>query len=76
MILQRLEARRKRVGRRAYERVLQILEALRALEQQIAQDKKRPALADQVERARDRAPGLVGISQLRWPGSSDWRTSS
>src|SRR2546425_10411701 len=64
LLLQRLEARGKRVGRHAGERVLQILEALRALDQQIAQDENRPALADQVERARDRAPGLVGIGLL------------
>src|SRR5216117_1156278 len=65
LFLQCLEASGKRVGRRAGERVLQVLEALRALQQQIAQDEKRPALADQVERARDRAPGLVGIGLLR-----------
>src|SRR5258706_10676841 len=56
--LQILQARRQRVRRDRGERLLEVLKAARALEEQGPQDKDRPPLPDHLEGARDRAPAL------------------
>src|SRR4030095_892896 len=49
-----LQPRGQRVGRDPRQRLLEIREAAWSVENKIAQDQNRPALADQIERARDR----------------------
>jgi len=47
------------IGADAGERVLEILELARSVEQQVAQNQNRPALADDVDRAGDRTAQVV-----------------
>src|SRR5262245_13056181 len=54
-----LEARRERVRRYAGQRLLEVLEPPRPVAEEIPQHQDRPALADEVERAGDRAALLL-----------------
>ena len=53
------EARRERVRRDAGQRFLEVLESPRPVQEEITQHQDRPALADEVERAGDRAALLL-----------------
>src|SRR5215831_2848868 len=50
-----LEARRERIRRNAGQRLLEVLEPPRPVQEEVPQHQDRPALADEVERAGDRA---------------------
>jgi len=54
----------QRIRADAGERLLEILELARPFEQQVAQDQDRPALADDVECAGNRAPHVIGRGYL------------
>src|SRR5215468_246143 len=54
-VLELLEPRRQRVRADAAERLFEVAEFARSLQEQVAQEQDGPAVADDVERARDRA---------------------
>src|SRR5438067_7720915 len=64
--LEPLQPGGQRIGADAGQRMLEILESARPLEQQVAQDQDRPALADDVERAGDRAAHIVIRNHPAW----------
>src|SRR5258708_5897539 len=60
--LQRLQSRRENIGSDSRQRDLEVLESPRPLQQQVTQQQDGPALADQIQRAGDRAVGeFVGL---------------
>jgi len=72
-----LQARGQRVGRDARERLLEVLEAARSVPKKVENNQDRPALADEIERARDRAIFLpIGASHAAIVASKYFNTSN
>lgn len=66
VLLEFLEPARKHAGRESRERIGEILEAPRAIQEEVAKDQNGPAISDHIERASD---GTVESVRLgHWEG--------
>jgi hypothetical protein len=65
VLLERLETRRQRIRADAVERLFEVAELARPLDNEIAQDHQSPSVADDVERARN---GTLSVGAYRHQG--------